>query len=117
MPSPVDEALPTGMLPAGVVISVRNITITPENIKIRAALGAFDGVINKFPIENKKTNPIKCFIATSVYGADSTEVQVLRTFRDNHLLTNKTGRGFVSLYETWHQISPTLFQKGQYLDY
>lgn len=39
-----------------------------------------------------------CFIATAIYGPESREVFVLRQFRDQHLITNRTGRRFVSLY-------------------
>lgn len=40
-----------------------------------------------------------CFIATAAFGHYSADqVQVLRTFRDKHLLTNDTGRKFVAWY-------------------
>jgi parallel beta-helix repeat protein len=43
-----------------------------------------------------------CFVATAAYGYYSApEVQVLRDFRDQYLLTNKPGRAFVAWYYTY----------------
>ncbi|MBI5555038.1 MAG: fibronectin type III domain-containing protein, partial [Elusimicrobia bacterium] len=39
-----------------------------------------------------------CFIATCVYGQDSSEVNTLRKFRDTYLLTNSLGQAFVNFY-------------------
>jgi len=47
-----------------------------------------------------------CFIATAAFGSYlHPQVQVLRTFRDNHLLTNTPGRVFVAAY---YRLSPPL---------
>jgi hypothetical protein len=47
-----------------------------------------------------------CFIATAAYGTPmQPEVQALRDFRDNYLMTNILGRGFV---KTYYAVSPTI---------
>jgi hypothetical protein len=50
--------------------------------------------------------PFPCFIATAAYGTPmEKEVQILRTFRDEYLLTNHLGQAFVNLY---YSVSPPI---------
>ena len=58
------------------------------------------------PAEVKKTSGNMCFIATAAYGSSlHPDVQLLRDFRDRHLLSNTMGRIFVEFY---YQVSPPL---------
>lgn len=95
----VGRQLTGGVLPEGIVLSIRTISISSDKITARASLGAFGGVLSKLPSVSPTPTNTKCFIATAVYGAGSMEVQSLRNYRDMYLLTNKTGRKIVSLYE------------------
>jgi hypothetical protein len=45
----------------------------------------------------------RCFIATAVFGVDAIETNILRQFRDEHLIPYKLGRVFTALY---YSISP-----------
>jgi hypothetical protein len=48
----------------------------------------------------------ECFIATAAYGTPmAEEVQILRDFRDEYLLTNPLGRAFVDFY---YRVSPPM---------
>jgi PKD repeat protein len=47
-----------------------------------------------------------CFIATAAYGTPmAPEIQILREFRDDYLLTNPLGQAFVNLY---YKVSPSI---------
>lgn len=56
--------------------------------------------------ENEEINKKDCFIATAAYGTSmAEEVQILRKFRNEYLLSNPLGRAFVQVY---YKISPTV---------
>ena len=56
--------------------------------------------------EKKKKEGEGCFIATAAYGTPyAVELQILRVFRDDHLLKNSFGRLFVNVY---YQVSPAV---------
>jgi hypothetical protein len=100
-----------GTLPQGVILSVRTVqtrlTASPNlmpGITVRAALGAYGGVVSKFP-KPVVSGPTSCFIATAATGADSGEVAVLQRLRDEHLVRFTFGRRFVALYA---RLSPPL---------
>ncbi len=47
-----------------------------------------------------------CFIATAAYGTSTAhEINVLRSFRDNVLMKESSGRSFISFY---YRVSPTI---------
>ena len=98
----INRGVPTSM-PPGVVLSVRSLragtrplgTGTEPIIEVRAALGAFGGVLNKFPPAPPGTG---CFIATAATSPDSQEVHILRRLRDERLAGSVPGREFIRWY-------------------
>ena len=44
-------------------------------------------------------DPFRCYIATAAFGTEITgKIDVLREFRDSHLMTNRLGKDFVDFY-------------------
>ena len=51
-------------------------------------------------------SPVGCFIATAAYGTPmAEEIEILREFRDEYLLTNPVGKGLVDFY---YRVSPPM---------
>jgi len=73
----------------------------------RRAEGDAEHIRHDREVRRYATHPAdrRCFIATSVYGADAYETGLLRKYRDEHLLPYPIGRGLVKLY---YRIGPVL---------
>jgi hypothetical protein len=88
---------PTALLTPGVVLSIRNIraVINPADslpvIGILAALGAFGGVLNKFPALTTSGSST-CFVMTASAGHQSMEVVILTDWREQFLRPYRMGR-------------------------
>ncbi len=68
----------------------------------RTAVTNYDAGIGEGCIAATKASSVNCFIATAAYGSYmNDQVQYLRNFRDQYLLTNHLGRKFVAWYYSW----------------
>ena len=88
----------TGGGVAPIIFSTSGIRITDADYggtsKLRSATGAIVSIEDA------------CFIATAAYGMDAAEeIDILREFRDEILLSNNLGIAFVSLY---YELSPPI---------
>jgi len=54
---------------------------------------------------NELSEDKRCFIASHLYGIDDNRTQLLRDFRDSHLLNHIAGRMVISIY---YRLSPLL---------
>jgi hypothetical protein len=86
----------------GNVSTVANITAAVTNITMN---GDYSIMANFAPSGGGGAGG-GCFIATAAYGTPmAAEVQILREFRDEYLLTNPVGQAFVDFY---YKISPPI---------
>lgn len=106
----LNRGVPSSM-PAGVVLSIRSVRGTTRPmagggtepvIGVRAALGAFGGVLSKFPATSSGG---KCFVASAALNPQAPEVVALRAWRDQRLCARRGGRALVAGYE---RVSPPL---------
>jgi peptide/nickel transport system substrate-binding protein len=56
------------------------------------------------------TKPSGCLIATAAFGSELTpQVQFLRGFRDNHIMSTTAGSSFMNVFNTWYySFSPSV---------
>jgi hypothetical protein len=94
------------------VVSIRGVRATTRPlagggtepvIGVRAALGAFGGVLNKFPALTGGSKT--CFIATAAFSPDAPEVETLQRWRDLWLRERPGGPRCIAVYE---RVSPPL---------
>ena len=109
----LNRGVPSSM-PAGVVLSVRNIRSTTKTdpagatepaLGVLAVLAAFGGVLSKFPALSSGS---KCFVATAAVGPDAPEVALLQSWRDNWLRPRRGGARLIAAYE---RVSPPLARR------
>jgi len=87
------------------------LTETPEGryVEIRVTLQSFTGEQSPFlyDLTVKPAEPVPpCFIATATYGTPmAEEIEILREFRDEYLLTNPLGQALTGLY---YRVSPPI---------
>ena len=107
----LNRGVPSSM-PPGVVLSIRSVRATTRPtaaggtesvIGVRAALGAFGGVLNKFPATSGGGGT--CFVASAALDPSADEVVTLRRWRDERLLARPGGDMAVAIYE---RVSPPL---------
>jgi hypothetical protein len=68
--------------------------------------GGRDAFVTKIVLQVSGPRPGGCFIATAAYGTPmAQEIEILREFRDEYLLTNPVGQALVDFY---YRVSPPM---------
>lgn len=106
-------------LPAGVIVSIRRMIFRADSsgapeIQVLGALGAFGGVLNKFP---RSSSTSTCFIATASTSENSPEVVLLRQFREIRLRPSPLGRIFIKNYERLSPPVALMIRRSNILKY
>jgi hypothetical protein len=62
------------------------------------------------PSQQQPSKPSGCLIATAAFGSELTpQVQFLRDFRDNHILSTAAGSSFMNVFNSWYySFSPSV---------
>lgn len=89
-----------GALPSGINLSVRTIDVSSvRGMEVRAALGAFGGVLSKFPSSSGSSGTSLCPVHTlASLGLLASDLAVLRDIRDRQIAGSNVGRRLVESY-------------------
>lgn len=108
---------------AAVAIMIASIVLIPAPAMGQDSLGFGDQVSVQVTRGNNSTQnstspteepaqsaPSGCLIATAAFGSELTpQVQFLRGFRDNHILSTAAGTSFMSVFNNWYySFSPSV---------
>ena len=65
---------------------------------------------------NKQAEDKRCYVASHLYGINDPRTQMLREFRDDHLLKSRMGRVFIAVYYGLSPFAVTLARKNKPID-
>jgi hypothetical protein len=103
--NPIVAPLPGGYVNTKLTIQTSSSTsLGPSTLTLR---GSSTSKTHTTPLElyvvNRTSSFGKCIIATATYGSELTpEVQFLRGFRDNRVLSTVAGTEFMKVFNTWY---------------